>query len=56
MRRCGNQETFVSSFSCVESKELLKLVVSFLFPHPRNDQVSSQELFGLLAPPGPGSW
>ena len=56
MGQCGNQETFVSSFSCVESKELLKFDVSIPFPHPRNDQVSPQELFGLLAPPGPGSW
>ena len=31
MGRCGNQETFVSSFSCMESEELLKLDVFFFF-------------------------
>ena len=56
MGRCGNQETFALSFSCVESKEVMELDVSLPFLQPRNDQVSSQELFDLLAPPGPGSW
>ena len=51
MGRCGNQETFALSFSCVESKELMELDVSLPFLQPRNDQVSSQELFDLLAPP-----
>ena len=37
-------------FSCVESKKLLELDVYLPFLQPRNDQVSSQELFDLLAP------
>ena len=54
MGRCGNQETFASYFSCVESKEPLELDVSLPFPHPRKDQVASHDSWGWLASPGPG--